>query len=135
MTWYPFNYVINAYVFWILNFFLHCCCCTDMLFVCVCVISLPFFVQVASVFRKSLRLTHESRKKFASGKITNMMTTDAESLQACLILFLKIFCNDFSLFQSQLFSVDILEHSACCCLNVIGKTKLQLLLASWSKNH
>ncbi|CAO2823372.1 unnamed protein product [Amaranthus hypochondriacus] len=36
---------------------------------------------VASVFRKSLRLTHESRKKFASGKITNMMTTDAESLQ------------------------------------------------------
>ncbi|KMT03936.1 hypothetical protein BVRB_8g187450 [Beta vulgaris subsp. vulgaris] len=36
---------------------------------------------VAAVFRKSLKLTHESRKKFASGKITNMMTTDAESLQ------------------------------------------------------
>ncbi|GMP73736.1 hypothetical protein CsSME_00031406 [Camellia sinensis var. sinensis] len=36
---------------------------------------------VAAVFRKSLRLTHESRKKFASGKITNLMTTDAESLQ------------------------------------------------------
>ncbi|XP_043688809.1 ABC transporter C family member 2-like [Telopea speciosissima] len=36
---------------------------------------------VASVFRKSLRLTHESRKKFASGKITNLMTTDAETLQ------------------------------------------------------
>ncbi|OMO92327.1 hypothetical protein COLO4_17671 [Corchorus olitorius] len=37
---------------------------------------------VAAVFRKSLRLTHEGRKKFPSGKITNLMTTDAESLQA-----------------------------------------------------
>ncbi|XP_041994072.1 ABC transporter C family member 2-like [Salvia splendens] len=36
---------------------------------------------VAAVFRKSLRLTHESRKMFASGKITNLMTTDAEALQ------------------------------------------------------
>ncbi|GLT64997.1 hypothetical protein SLA2020_374550 [Shorea laevis] len=36
---------------------------------------------VAAVFRKSLRLTHESRKKFTSGKITNLMTTDAEALQ------------------------------------------------------
>lgn len=36
---------------------------------------------VAAVFRKSLRLTHESRKTFASGKITNLMTTDAEALQ------------------------------------------------------
>ncbi|CAL5409236.1 unnamed protein product [Camellia sinensis] len=39
---------------------------------------------VAAVFRKSLRLTHESRKKFASGKITNLMTTDAEALQELL---------------------------------------------------
>ncbi|XLR43835.1 hypothetical protein S83_028495 [Arachis hypogaea] len=37
---------------------------------------------VATVFRKSLRLTHEARKQFASGKITNVMTTDAEALQA-----------------------------------------------------
>ncbi|KNA13623.1 hypothetical protein SOVF_112630 isoform A [Spinacia oleracea] len=36
---------------------------------------------VAAVFRKSLRLTHESRKNIPTGKITNMMTTDAESLQ------------------------------------------------------
>lgn len=36
---------------------------------------------VAAVFRKSLRLTHEARKQFASGKITNLMTADAESLQ------------------------------------------------------
>ncbi|XP_073027940.1 ABC transporter C family member 2-like [Primulina eburnea] len=36
---------------------------------------------VAAVFRKSLRLTHESRKKFPSGKITNLMTTDSEALQ------------------------------------------------------
>ncbi|XP_068657301.1 ABC transporter C family member 2-like [Aristolochia californica] len=36
---------------------------------------------VAAVFRKSLRLTHEGRKKFTSGKITNLMTTDAEAFQ------------------------------------------------------
>ncbi|XP_050221778.1 ABC transporter C family member 2-like [Mercurialis annua] len=36
---------------------------------------------IAAVFRKSLRLTHESRRKFPSGKITNLMTTDAEALQ------------------------------------------------------
>ncbi|ERM99159.1 ABC transporter C family member 2 [Amborella trichopoda] len=36
---------------------------------------------VAAVLRKSLRLTHEGRKNFPSGKITNLMTTDAESLQ------------------------------------------------------
>ncbi|XP_028799317.1 ABC transporter C family member 2 [Neltuma alba] len=36
---------------------------------------------VAAVFRKSLRLTHEARKQFASGKITNLMTADAEALQ------------------------------------------------------
>ncbi|OVA16127.1 ABC transporter [Macleaya cordata] len=36
---------------------------------------------VAAVFRKSLRLTHEGRRKFPSGKITNLMTTDAEALQ------------------------------------------------------
>ncbi|PKA52346.1 ABC transporter C family member 2 [Apostasia shenzhenica] len=39
------------------------------------------FFKVAAVFRKSLRLTHEGRRKFASGKITNLMTTDSESLQ------------------------------------------------------
>ncbi|KAL3616846.1 Canalicular multispecific organic anion transporter 1 [Castilleja foliolosa] len=36
---------------------------------------------VSAIFRKSLRLTHESRKGFPSGKITNMMTTDANALQ------------------------------------------------------
>ncbi|KAI3439159.1 uncharacterized protein J3R85_005115 [Psidium guajava] len=36
---------------------------------------------VAAIFRKSLRLTHEGRKKFQSGKITNMITTDANAIQ------------------------------------------------------
>ncbi|KAI6703377.1 hypothetical protein NL676_012513 [Syzygium grande] len=36
---------------------------------------------VAAIFRKSLRLTHEGRKKFQSGKITNMITTDASTVQ------------------------------------------------------
>lgn len=38
-------------------------------------------ILVAAVFRKSLRLTHEARKNFPSGKITNMITTDANALQ------------------------------------------------------
>ncbi|XP_071742643.1 ABC transporter C family member 12-like [Rutidosis leptorrhynchoides] len=38
-------------------------------------------ILVAAVFRKSLRLTHEARKDFQSGKITNMITTDANALQ------------------------------------------------------
>ncbi|KAI7751096.1 hypothetical protein M8C21_020501 [Ambrosia artemisiifolia] len=40
---------------------------------------------IAAVFRKTLRLTNESRRRIASGTITNLMTTDSESLQACLI--------------------------------------------------
>ncbi|XP_062085974.1 ABC transporter C family member 12-like [Humulus lupulus] len=40
---------------------------------------------VAAIFRKSLRLTHESRKSFSTGKITNMITTDANSLQVNMI--------------------------------------------------
>ncbi|KAM7258623.1 hypothetical protein ACFE04_014364 [Oxalis oulophora] len=49
-----------------------------------CVMRVGFRLRstlIAAVFRKSLRLTHESRKKFATGKITNLMTTDAEALQ------------------------------------------------------
>nr|GEX49465.1 ABC transporter C family member 12-like [Tanacetum cinerariifolium] len=38
-------------------------------------------ILVASVFRKSLRLTHEARKNVPSGRITNMITTDANALQ------------------------------------------------------
>jgi ABC-type transport system involved in cytochrome bd biosynthesis fused ATPase/permease subunit len=39
---------------------------------------------VAAIFHKSLRLTHEARKNFASGKVTNMITTDANALQVYL---------------------------------------------------
>ncbi|KAJ6738070.1 ABC TRANSPORTER C FAMILY MEMBER 11-RELATED [Salix koriyanagi] len=36
---------------------------------------------VAAIFRKTLKLTHDGRKNFPSGKITNMITTDANALQ------------------------------------------------------
>ncbi|CAK7350710.1 unnamed protein product [Dovyalis caffra] len=36
---------------------------------------------VAAIFRKSLKLTHDGRKSFPSGKITNMISTDATALQ------------------------------------------------------
>ena len=35
---------------------------------------------MAAIFRKSLRLTHESRKKFTYGKLMNMIATDANAL-------------------------------------------------------
>ncbi|XVE48508.1 hypothetical protein DITRI_Ditri01bG0007400 [Diplodiscus trichospermus] len=36
---------------------------------------------VAAIFHKTLRLTHEAHKNFPSGKITNMITSDANALQ------------------------------------------------------
>jgi ABC-type transport system involved in cytochrome bd biosynthesis fused ATPase/permease subunit len=39
---------------------------------------------VAAIFHKSLRLTNKARKNFASGKVTNMITTDANALQVYL---------------------------------------------------
>ena len=42
--------------------------------------------KVAAVFRKTLRLTHEGKKRFASGRITNLITTDVEALQVFLII-------------------------------------------------
>ncbi|KAK8469192.1 hypothetical protein PHAVU_005G015500 [Phaseolus vulgaris] len=36
---------------------------------------------VAAIFRKSLRLTNDGRKKCTSGKLMNMITTDANALQ------------------------------------------------------
>ncbi|MED6195162.1 Canalicular multispecific organic anion transporter 1 [Stylosanthes scabra] len=40
---------------------------------------------VAAIFRKSLRLTNEGRQKFSSGKLMNMITTDANALQTYVI--------------------------------------------------
>ncbi|MCO5609705.1 hypothetical protein L7F22_063937 [Adiantum nelumboides] len=40
--------------------------------------------MIAAVFRKTLRLTNEGKKGFASGRITNLITTDVEALQQIL---------------------------------------------------
>ncbi|RDY13192.1 ABC transporter C family member 2, partial [Mucuna pruriens] len=40
---------------------------------------------VAAIYRKSLRLTNDGRKKFTSGKLMNMITTDANALQTFVI--------------------------------------------------
>ncbi|KAA3460973.1 ABC transporter C family member 12-like isoform X2 [Gossypium australe] len=42
---------------------------------------LMFLGVVAAIFHKSLRLTHEVRKNFPSGRITNMITTDVNAIQ------------------------------------------------------
>ncbi len=47
---------------------------------CSYIFTYGMYHQGVDRFCKSLRLIHESRKKFASGKITNLMTTDAEEL-------------------------------------------------------
>ncbi|MCO5609267.1 hypothetical protein L7F22_063491 [Adiantum nelumboides] len=40
--------------------------------------------MIAAVFRKTLRLTNEGKRSFASGRITNLITTDVEALQQIL---------------------------------------------------
>ncbi|KAJ0648791.1 putative ABC-type xenobiotic transporter [Helianthus annuus] len=52
---------------------------------------------IAAVFRKALKLTNESRRNIASGKITNLMTTDSESLQACFISIYVLLSRIFSM--------------------------------------
>lgn len=63
-------------------------------------------VVVAAVFRKSLRLTHNGRRGFTTGKINNLMTTDAEMLQQiCQVLHglwsapVRVFGSVFLLYQ------------------------------------
>ncbi|KAL6214048.1 hypothetical protein ACLB2K_013486 [Fragaria x ananassa] len=48
-------------------------------------ILLNYLLQVAAIFRKSIRISHEGHKKFPTGKITNMMSTDAIALQTTII--------------------------------------------------
>ncbi|XP_016734581.2 ABC transporter C family member 12 isoform X2 [Gossypium hirsutum] len=52
---------------------------------------------VAAIFHKSLRLTHEVRKNFPSGRITNMITTDVNALQQV--------CQQLHIFWSAPFSI------------------------------
>lgn len=40
---------------------------------------------MAAIFRKSIGLTHEGRKNFPTGKITNMITTDANALEVNML--------------------------------------------------
>ncbi|XP_062096642.1 ABC transporter C family member 12-like isoform X2 [Humulus lupulus] len=56
---------------------------------------------VASIFRKSLRLTHEGRKNFPTGKITNMITTDAASLQQICPLLHELWSAPFRIIISM----------------------------------
>ncbi|CAI5991998.1 unnamed protein product [Closterium sp. NIES-64] len=48
---------------------------------CYCGSGVQQAPAVAAVFSKSLRLSHSGRQGFSTGRITNMMTNDAESLQ------------------------------------------------------
>ncbi|KAK6932100.1 ABC transporter type 1, transmembrane domain [Dillenia turbinata] len=85
---------------------------------------------VAAVFRKSLRLTHEGRKKFASGKITNLMTTDAESLQASLLLPLCQICQSLHALWSAPLRITvamILLYQQLGVASLIGALMLVLL--------
>ncbi|GMI96631.1 multidrug resistance-associated protein 13, ATP-binding cassette C12 [Hibiscus trionum] len=52
---------------------------------------------VAAIFHKSLRLNHEVRKNFPSGKIMNMITTDVNTLQGV--------CEQLHIFWSAPFSI------------------------------
>ncbi|EXC25626.1 ABC transporter C family member 1 [Morus notabilis] len=77
---------------------------------------------IAAVFRKSLRLTHEARKNFASGKITNLMTTDAESLQACT------FYNFSKTTLVNYFLFDILQQ-VCQSLHTLWSAPFRIIVS------
>lgn len=71
--------------------------------------ALSLSCQVAAVYAKALRLGHLARQKFSTGRITNMMTGDAESLQTI--------CQQVSVFESKvslthcLYYCTVFEHS------------------------
>ncbi|XP_066340264.1 ABC transporter C family member 11-like [Miscanthus floridulus] len=47
-------------------------------------------VWIATVFHNSLRLTNDSRRKLASGRITNLISTNVESLQQVFLVLVII---------------------------------------------
>lgn len=78
------------------------------------------------MFRKSLRLTNEGRRKFQTGKITNLMTTDAESLQVTIPFIFSISSLHVSLHHScRVFNIRILNIQFC----------QQLVLSVYSYNY
>ncbi|KAJ6292464.1 hypothetical protein OIU78_024607 [Salix suchowensis] len=56
---------------------------------------------VAGIFRKSLKLTQDGQKNFPSGKITNMITTDADALQQICLLLHELWSAPFSITMSM----------------------------------
>ena len=61
---------------------------------------------VATIFHKSLRLTHKGCKNFSSGKITNMVTTDANALQEICKVLHDLWSAPFLIIISRFFSTS-----------------------------
>ncbi|GMN54603.1 hypothetical protein TIFTF001_023730 [Ficus carica] len=78
---------------------------------------------VAAIFRKSLRLTHEGRKNFPTGKITNMITTDANALQQICQLLHGLWSSPFRIIISL-----VLLYQQLGVASLIGVLVLVLML-------
>ncbi|KAJ8762659.1 hypothetical protein K2173_010680 [Erythroxylum novogranatense] len=78
---------------------------------------------VAAIFRKSLRLTHESRKKFPSGKVTNMITTDANALQQICQILHGLWSSPFRIIMSM-----VLLYQQLGVASILGSVVLVLMV-------
>ncbi|KAJ7969064.1 ABC transporter C family member 2-like [Quillaja saponaria] len=78
---------------------------------------------VAAVFQKSLRLTHEGRKKFSSGKIMNLMTTDADALQQICVQLHELWSAPFRIIIAL-----ILLYQQLGVASILGPLMLLLML-------
>ncbi|CAM8928970.1 unnamed protein product [Rhodiola kirilowii] len=77
---------------------------------------------VAAMFRKSLRLSHEAQKNFPSGRIMNMISTDANTLQPVCQQLHSIWSDPF-----QIIVAMVLLYQQLGVSSVVGSLMLALM--------
>ncbi|GJY33586.1 ABC transporter C family member 12-like protein [Tanacetum coccineum] len=100
-----------------------------------------FVGVVAYVYRKSLRLTQEARKNVPSGRITNMITTDANALRLCISYKKNQVCNQLHGLWSAAFKITlsmILLYQQLGVASLVGSLILVLMFpvqVPWSNER
>ncbi|XP_047332548.1 ABC transporter C family member 12-like [Impatiens glandulifera] len=88
-------------------------------------------ILVAAVFRKTLRLTHESRKNFSTGKTMNLMTTDATALQLVCQQLHNIWSSPFRITMAMILLYQQLGVASLFgCLILVMMFPLQTIIIS-----
>ncbi|XP_047331263.1 ABC transporter C family member 12-like [Impatiens glandulifera] len=88
-------------------------------------------ILVAAIFRKTLRLTHESRKNFSTGKTMNLMTTDANALQQVCQQLHNIWSSPFRITMAMILLYQQLGAASLFgCLILVMMFPLQTFIIS-----